>query len=75
MTLPDISSHAVRDAVSEGRWSEVEGCVAHDVVAYIRERGLYVSDRRSSADRMEASAVGSTPRSSAMLSIRRWTCS
>lgn len=44
VTLPDISSHAVRDAVSEGRWSAVEGCVTHDVVAYIRERGLYVSD-------------------------------
>lgn len=41
VTLPNVSSRGVREAIAEGRWDDVDGCVSADVVAFIRERSLY----------------------------------
>jgi nicotinic acid mononucleotide adenylyltransferase len=40
--LPDVSSTSVREAIARGSWSEVERSVPRDVLAYVRERGLYL---------------------------------
>lgn len=39
--LPDVSSTRVRADVARGAWSEVEQVVPRQVVAFIRDRGLY----------------------------------
>lgn len=39
--LPDISSSLIRTLVREKRWREIEPLVPRDVVALIRERGLF----------------------------------
>ncbi|HSY24292.1 MAG TPA: nicotinate (nicotinamide) nucleotide adenylyltransferase [Polyangiaceae bacterium] len=39
--LPHVSSTQVRDAIARGAYEEVKHLVPRDVLAYIRERGLY----------------------------------
>lgn len=41
--LPAVSSTEVRNAIAAKRWDEVEPLVPKDVLAYVRERGLYVT--------------------------------
>ena len=42
--LPEVSSTQVRSALGRGAWSEVEKLVPREVLAYVRERGLYAAD-------------------------------
>ena len=41
--LPHVSSTQVRDAIARGAYAEVKHLVPRDVLAYVRERGLYGS--------------------------------
>jgi nicotinate-nucleotide adenylyltransferase len=41
--LPAVSSTQVRAAIARGAWSEVEKLVPREVLAYVRQRGLYAA--------------------------------
>jgi nicotinate-nucleotide adenylyltransferase len=43
LLLPEVSSTQVRAAIARGAWSEVAGLVPRRVLAYVREKGLYVA--------------------------------
>lgn len=44
--LPQVSSTQVRDALARGAYDEVKRLIPRDVLAYIRERGLYGAPAR-----------------------------
>jgi nicotinate-nucleotide adenylyltransferase len=41
--LPEVSSTQVRAAVARGAWDDVEKLVPREVLAYVRQRGLYAA--------------------------------